>query len=543
MKRACLKNRNFNRNGFEKPIPIHNKKSGQYRTTSTYLFLLIFILSITTIFAQEVIVSGVVTSADDNMPLPGVNVIVQGTTQGTSTDFDGNYTISVNKGDVLEFSFIGFTEQFITVGNQTEINVAMEVDAQTLDEVVVVGYGTAQKRDLTGSIVSVKGDDIANRPSTNPVASIQGKVSGLTVVNSGKVGQNPDIRIRGTSSRYNVKPLFVVDGIFADDINFVNPNDIESVEVLKDASSLAIFGVRGANGVIIVTTKKAKNGEFTINFNSSIGVKNITGAPDMANAALFKELYDERLTNEGLAPFAFYDKFTGDTDWVDRITKKSALVQNNNVSIQNATEKNNISFGLGYRTEEGLRKDEKLERITLNLNNEYKFTDSFRMGITINGLRDKLPNDDGGYESALNATPIVEPIHFDTRPEFNGLYNQLPIEIGGPQIGNPALVADVIKNKQIAERYRFVGSLFAEVNFLKDFTFKASVYGDYNNFRKRSYVPIVGIYVSETDELENFNGNQITSVNQESKTEFNFQQDYLLSFKKEFGKHDVNAVA
>lgn len=506
------------------------------------IILLLFFLFSVSGFAQDLTVSGVVTSSEDNMPVPGVNVIVKGTTRGVSTDFDGNYTIEVKTGEVLEFSAVGFKTVAITISNQTTINVTMETDIASLDEVVVVGYGTARKRDLTGSIVSIKGEEIADKPATNPIASMQGKVSGLTVVNSGQLGQTPDIRIRGTSSRYNVSPLFVVDGIFADNIDFVNPNDIESIEVLKDASSLAIFGVRGANGVIIVTTKQAKLGKFTVNFNSSVGVKNITDAPNLADASLFKELYNEQLANEGAAPFSYYNVFTGDTDWVDRIANRSALIQTNNLSIQNSTEKNKLSFGLGYRLEEGLVKKEELQRITFNLNNEYKLTDDFKMGLTINGLQDKLPNT-GSFGSALNATPIVDPIHNDTRPEFNGLYNQLPVEIGGPQIGNPALVAEVTKNKSIAERYRFVGSLFAEVDFLKDFTFKASIYGDYNNFRSRGYIPIIGIYVSETDEIENFNGNQITRVNQSSSVVFNFQQDYLLSFKKEYGKHDVNAVA
>lgn len=506
---------------------------------SFLLILLVFYCS--TIFAQQIDVSGTVSDQSGN-PLPGASIIVKNSTIGAQTDFDGNFTLNnVSENATLVISYVGFTTVEMPINNQKILNITLMEDSETLDEVVVVGYGTAKKRDLTGSIVSVKGDDVADKPATNPIASIQGKVSGLTVVNSGRLGQSPDIRIRGTSSRYNVAPLYVVDGIFADNIDFVNPNDIQSIEVLKDASSLAIFGVRGANGVIIVTTKKAKSGMFTVNFNSTYGVKNITSAPDMADAALFKELYDEQLVNEGESPFPYYDKFTGDTDWVDQISNKSAAIQTNNLSIQNATEKNKISFGLGYRTEEGLIVKEKLERITLNLNNEYNLTKSFKMGVTINALRDKLPNS-GSFSSALNATPIVDPIHYDTRPEYNGLYNQLPVQIGGPQIGNPALVAEVTKNKSIAERYRFVSSLFAEINFLKDFTFKASVYGDYNNYRSRSYTPIVGIYVSETDEIDNFNGNQITRVNQSSSVAFNFQQDYLLSFKKEIGKHDINAV-
>lgn len=319
-------------------------------------------------FTQNITVSGVVTSTEDNMPIGGVNVIIKGTSRGASTDFDGNYSLEVKTGESLEFSYIGFKSQTITVSNKTTMNVALSPDIASLDEVVVVGYGTAKKRDLTGSIVSIKGEELADKPAANPIASLQGKVSGLTVVNSGSLGGNPDVRIRGTSSRYNVSPLYVVDGVFADDINFVNPNDIESIEVLKDASSLAVFGVRGANGVIIVTTKRAKNGEFTVNFNSSIGVKSMAGAPDMANASLFKELYNEQLINDGSAPFSYYDQFTGDTDWVNEITNKSAMVQNTNVSIQTASEKNKLSFGLGYRLEDGLVKNEELQRITFNLN-------------------------------------------------------------------------------------------------------------------------------------------------------------------------------
>ncbi|MDP5228864.1 MAG: TonB-dependent receptor [Cellulophaga sp.] len=509
---------------------------------SNVILTISFLLFQSLLFAQSTLsISGTVTDSS-GQPLPGASIVLKGTTSGTQTDFDGNFMLNnVTSNGVLVVSYIGYANKEVPVNNQTIINISLSDDAQSLDEVVVVGYGTAKKRDLTGSIVSISGSEVADRPATNPIASIQGRVAGLSVVNSGRIGQSPDIRIRGTSSRYNVSPLFVVDGIFADNIDFVNPNDIQSIEVLKDASSLAIFGVRGANGVIIVTTKKAKNGEFTVNLNSAIGFKNMTNAPDLANASLFRQLYDEQQANEGLAPFPFYDQFNGDTNWVDRITNKSALLQTTNLSLQNATEKNKLSFGLGYRSEDGLVKEENLQRITLNLTNEYNVTDKFRMGVTLNGLQDRLPNQ-GGFGSALNATPIVNPLHSDARPEFNGLYNQLPIQIGGPQIGNPALVAEVTKNKAIAQRYRFVGSLFAEVDFLKNFTFKATIFGDYNNFRSRSYTPIVPIYVAETDEIENFNGNQITRVNQSSGVSFNSQQDYLLSYKNTFGKHDLNLL-
>src|SRR5690606_12353328 len=440
-----------------------------------FLFLLSFLVCIPAVAQQTKTVTRTISDANQ-IPLPGAEVKVIGKEIFDVTNFDGEFTLNnVVVGDVFRVTFLGFIPQEFTISNENTYALNLQEDTGVLDEVVVIGYGTAQKRDLTGSIVTVSGDVVADKPSSNPVASLQGRVSGLSVVNSGRLGQEPDIRIRGTSSRYNTSPLYVVDGIFADDISFVNPNDIESIEVLKDASSLAIFGVRGANGVIIVTTKQAKRDVLTVNFNTSLGVKNIVGAPELADAALFRELYDERLSKEGLPPFSYYDSFTGDTDWVDVISNRDALIQTTNLSIQSSTEKNKISFGLGYRDEDGVIINEKLQRLTMNLNDELQLHENITLGLTVNGYRDRLPNE-GSFGSALNAAPIASPVLQDSRPEYNGLYYQMPIAIGGAQVGNPLLVAEVTKNKRVAERYRFVGNMFAEIDFLTDFTFKASVY-------------------------------------------------------------------
>ncbi|WP_430409334.1 SusC/RagA family TonB-linked outer membrane protein [Kordia sp.] len=506
-----------------------------------FTFLLFFIISFQ-IYGQDTLITGTIVSADDNSPIPGVNVIVKGTLRGANTNFDGEYSIKVSKGETLEFSALGFRSTSIEIKNQTTINIVLEVDIASLEQVVVVGYGSARKLDLTGSISIVKGDIIEDKPNANPVASLQGRVSGLSVVNSGQLGSQPDIRIRGTSSRYSSTPLYVVDGIFTNNIDYINPNDIESMQVLKDASSLAIFGVRGANGVIIVTTKQGKKGKLTVNLNTTTGFKQISNSPDLADRALFRELYDEQLANDGFPTFNFYDQFSGNTDWVDAISNNLGFFQTVNASVQSSTDKHKIYIGLGYRDEEGLIKDENLQRITLNLNNELKLSDNFKIGASVNVRRDKLPNT-GNFSSALNATPIVDAIHSDTRPEFNGLYNQLPVEIGGAQIANPLLVAEVTKNKAVSQRHRFVGNLFAELKFLKDFTFKATIYGDYENFTNRSYVPIVDIYSAETDEIVQFNGNQITSVNQQTTNAFNFQQDYILTYSKAINKHKFDLTA
>jgi TonB-dependent SusC/RagA subfamily outer membrane receptor len=219
------------------------------------LFLLFLIANIA--YGQAT-VSGVIKDSQSLIVLPGVTVNIKGKSIATQTDVTGNFSIAAEPTDELVFTFIGYTPQTIPVGDQTQINVFLDDESRALEEVVVIGYGTARKRDLTGSIETVKGSDVADKPSTNPIASIQGKVAGVQIVNSGRPGAEPDIRIRGTNSINGFKPLYVVDGVLNDNINFLNPADIESMEILKDPSSLAIFGVRGANGVIIVTTKTAK---------------------------------------------------------------------------------------------------------------------------------------------------------------------------------------------------------------------------------------------------------------------------------------------
>ena len=269
--------------------------------------------------AQQVTVSGTVTEEATGEPAIGGTVLVKGTTHGTVTDMDGNYSLPDVAGDAtLIFSYIGMQTLEEPVGGRTTINVTLSEDVQALEEVVVIGYGAARKRDLTGSIATVSASDIADRPTTNPLAAIQGKVSGVQVVNTGRAGQDPEIRIRGTNSITGHLPLYVVDGLFVDNISYLNPSDIESMEILKDASSLAIFGVRGANGVIIINTKRAKEGQTIVNINSSVGFKSVNDKVSLTNADQFKLLYNEQLVIQGASPFD-YTHWQANTNWQDEI--------------------------------------------------------------------------------------------------------------------------------------------------------------------------------------------------------------------------------
>ncbi len=269
--------------------------------------------------------------------LAGASVDAQGSTNGTSTDGNGNYTISVPSNGSLVFSYVGYSSQTIAVAGRTTINISLLTNTKTDDAVVVIGYGTARKIDLTGSVGQVKGTDIARQPNNNPIASIQGKVAGVTIVNSGVPGSTPTVRIRGINSTNNSGPLYVVDGIFQTSIDYLNPGDIESIDILKDPSSIAIFGLRGGNGVIVVTTKKAARGKTRINFQTQAGIQVVQKKIDVVDAAGFMQLYDSQLKNINAAPFD-YTSYKGNTNFQDAILRK-AFFNNNSLSISNTGDK------------------------------------------------------------------------------------------------------------------------------------------------------------------------------------------------------------
>lgn len=477
-------------------------------------------------------------SDKNGIGISGAIVVAVDSRSTSDTDFDGNFSIKAIVGEVLKISMVGFDA--IAVKATAEIMAVKMIGAKDteLKEVVVIGYGTAKKRDLAGSIVKVEGKLIADKPNTNPVASLQGRVSGLSIVNSGQPGAEPDVRIRGTVSRYNTKPLYVVDGIFTDNINFINANDIDSMEILKDPSSLAIFGVRGANGVIIISTKKAKEGKTTINYNTTLGIKSIVSKPSLTNAAQFKTLYDEQRVNEGAAPYAYYDKFAGNTDWIDVISNSNASIINHNMSISNGTEKNKFYLGVGYIQDEGLIDYENYKKFTFNLNNELQISDAIKVGVGFSGV-DARPAQLHSFDSALKATPIVKPYNSD-----KGAYNQLPTEIGGAQIDNPLLYVEGTRGTQLNRETRFVGNVFAEFKLFKDLKFRAAYYADLGYNKGRGYSPVFNIYAPETDELTlAFGGRAQTSVSQYSNNYEKTQQDYLFTYNKTFGSHNLTAMA
>lgn len=496
------------------------------------LMITLFTMSFYGYSQQEIEVKGVVTEEQTGNPAIGATVLVKGTSSGTVTNIDGEYTLSnVAPNATLEFSYIGMETIEVNVNGRTTINLTLSEDVQALDEVVVIGYGTAKKRDLTGSIVSVDAAEIADRPSSNPLASLQGKIAGVQVVNTGRAGQDPEIRVRETNSINGYKPLYVVDGLFSDNINYLNPADIESMEILKDPSSLAIFGVRGANGVIIVNTKRAKTGQTIVNFNTSMGFKEVIDKMPMANAAQFRELYDEQRVNQGLDPFN-YSNYDANTNWQDEIFQ-TGFITNNNVSITGASEKNRFYLGIGYSSEEGNIRHEKHTKVTVNASSDYDVTDFLRFGFQVNGSR-TTPPDARGVTGAIKAAPI-SPVYGP-----NGEMFQVLPDFQRAQVSNPLISIEALANTNISTNNRVAGNIYGEVDFLKNFSFKSTFSLDYSVGEGRRYSPILYVYNPDIPGEENVGTTE--SVSQSKSTRTVAQSDYILTYDKDYGDHSLTLM-
>lgn len=495
----------------------------------------LMLLVATALMAQSrTTVSGVVTDKSGEAII-GASVRVKGEeTKGGITDAEGRYRVEeVPAGATLIFSYIGMRPQEVAVGGRRVVDVTLEEDSRLLDEVVVVGYGSARKRDLTGSIVTVKADEIASRPSSNPLASIQGKVAGVQVVNTGRAGQDPEIRVRGTNSINGFRPLYVVDGLFTDNINYLNPADIESMEILKDPSSLAIFGVRGANGVIILTTKRAEVGKTTVNINSSVGWKAIHHRVALTDAAEFRQLYNEQLISQGSDPYN-YTLWNADTDWQDEIFRTGFLTKNN-VSISGAGQKSKFYLGLGYQMEEGSIKTEKLDKLTVNLNSEYSVADFLRFGFQVNGVRALYP-DAKGVSGALRAAPIAP-----THDAASGLIHTLP-DFQRAQVWNPLIETELRGRTNRSQNYRLAGNIFGEADLLKNLKFRATFSMDYSSSQSRSYSPLIYVYNPDVKGGKELISER-ESVNQSKSNSLAAQSDYVLTYIGQFGGHGLTLTA
>ncbi|WP_181305792.1 TonB-dependent receptor [Rufibacter sp. XAAS-G3-1] len=501
----------------------------------TLLTILLSLFLIPALHAQELLtVRGKITSGTPPENLIGASVQLKGSTLGTQTDVNGDYTLAnVPSTGVLVFSYLGYSPQEVAVNGRTTVNVQLQSTSNELEQVVVIGYGTQQKRDVTGSIVSLKAEEFEDVPVPNPLNALQGKAAGVLITNNGSPGSSPSIRIRGVGSINGVSPLYVVDGIFTNNIDFVNPNDIASMEILKDASSLAIFGLQGANGVIIITTKRAKQGETNINVNSYAGIQRVGQKIEVANAAQFKQLYNEQLTNLGQSPYDFeFNGYTANTDWQDQILRQNAFINNNSVSISTASERNSASLSLSYFNQEGLVKYDSYKRYTAHLRDEFTVNKHVKVGADLSLFRwDRTPAT-GSISGSLWAAPVYNPYH------ETGAYNSGPA-FQRAQVANPVAFMEINKGTNVSNGYRLVGSAFAEVKFLQNFTWRSTFFTDLGFNQSRGYTPIYSIGYG--DQRAQFN--DVSGVNQSKSTFTAWQQDHLLTYSKTFQeKHDVTVL-
>ena len=533
-------------------------------TSLTYKLLnnnLVVVMSTNSEENQAIRVTGKVTG-ENGETLAGATIQVKGGNTGTSTDNNGIYNITVDENATLIISNIGYETQEVKVNGRSVIDIKMVLSNRKADEVVVIGYGTAAKRDLTGSIAKVSGASIAAQPNTNPLASLQSKVSGLSIVNNADPGSTPDVRIRGTISIGSVNPTYIIDGIFSDNMDFVNPNEIESIEILKDPSSLAVFGFKGAAGAIVVTTKRAKSGQINISLNSTIGVKKLVDKIQLANGDQFRSLVsfeannrvEDDPSNNSLLNFVNnvggpgMNAYTGNTDWIEAVTRK-AIFNTNNLNVDAATDRNRFHMGIGYTYDEGLVKYTKYERLNINVSDEYKLSSKIKVGFNVIATRERLPYGSGALENARRALPIVSA---DTRQFLvknpygvdsinSNLYSSTPIIQNSET--NPLATLEYNHDKKIDYRYRYVGNVFVDVNITKALSAKATWYANISNEDDRTYTPLYYLYdPTFTPGTEPFLKNRLTAVQQNLTNTKVFQQDYVLSYKKKFGNHSLNAT-
>lgn len=499
-------------------------------TKTPVLIAFCCLLFITTAFAQNTTVTGVVTDGLARVSLPGTSVVIKGTTNGTQTDVNGKFSINAPANAILVFTSIGYDKQEIAVNGKTEVNVTMVSTTQQLNQVVVVGYGTQRKRDLTGAISSVKGEDISKFTVTNPIAALQGNVAGLSVVNSGTPGASPVVRIRGIASTTTADPLYVVDGLLQTNIDFLNPNDIETIDLLKDASSTAIYGLRGANGVIAITTKRAAKGKTSVSFQTNVGVQHVNNKIDVVDAAGFKKLYSAQLANLNAAPFD-YTNYNADTHWQDLILQ-NAVINTNNLTVSNNNDKSTTVFNVGYSNQDGVVKYGNYKKYLVRLSEEIKLNSNIKVGGSMNGFKWSQDPTAVGLNSGVYAAPIAP-----VQQPGTGLYYTMP-SFQRAQVGNPLYAIDRGRGNSLNGGYRINGNVFAEVRFLKDFVFRSTFYTDlgFNNARSYSGLPytVVNLGEGSTPTATFFDNTVRTSVSQSANEYRSFQQDHVLTYDKEF---------
>ncbi|MFS4492290.1 SusC/RagA family TonB-linked outer membrane protein [Maribacter sp. 2308TA10-17] len=507
-------------------------------------------------------ITGTVTDADGS-PLPGANVLVKGTTNGTQTDFDGNFTINADSDATLVFSYIGFASQEVAVGGQSTINVSLAEDASQLEEVVVLGYATQTRGDVTGSVSSVDISEAVKAPIVNAAEALQGRVTGVTVINNGNPGAAPKINIRGFGTANNTNPLFIIDGVQTDNasvLNSINPNDIDQMNVLKDGAA-AIYGARAANGVVIITTKGGgyNMNEAEISVDVYSGFSQAANLPGLLNAQQHGDMLFQSAANDGVTDYSHpqygsgasavvpsvlngstyvtsYDPelvsspivvpvTPGGTDWLDAIFR-TAPTQNASVSVSNGNESGKYFFSANYLNRDGIQLETGFKQAVVRANTEFKIGKHVTIGEHMSASFSDTRN--GNFvEDALRMSPLV-PVR-DAEGRFAGSFNTL----GTANTRNP--VAQLVRGKDNFNKlFRVFGDVYLSAKLFDGFTVKTTLAGNIEAYNGRVFNAL------DPEHGEPLTTNTLTERNNNG---FNWTWTNTMNYAKQFGDHSINAIA
>lgn len=506
------------------------------------LIFTFFVFSMISIGAYAQQATGNVVD-ESGLPLPGVN-IVSDSGKNAITDFDGNFKIDAANGEKLTFTMIGYATRTVTATGST-LKVSMAEEVNKLNEVVVVGYGTRKLGAVTGSVSLIKSEDIVKTPAKSAIQAIQGKAAGVNIITNDEPGAKPAIRIRGLGTLLgNRNPLYIINGVEAYSMDGISSNDIESINILKDASSLATYGQKGANGVVIVTTKRGKKGEMKISFDSYYGQKSELNKVKMADSYRFAYYSNSALGT----PEYFRSSQPYNTDWFEEITQKGE-VTNNSISVSGASENTNYNFGITHYTEKGILLGSEYKRTNFVNRNEYTLLNgNLKITHFVNGsLSHNTPKPLSAFTNAYKQAPIV-PVRYP-----NGQFG-VPLlnldtglnDLDGTNyirynnVGNP--VAQLYYTNDKTKGFELIGSIAAELKLYKDLTYTSSFGATASWNKSYSFVPIQAISDSQSP-INPINNARYNSLKQTRTEGYDWNWDNYLTYKKEWENHDLTVVA
>ncbi|AWG20192.1 SusC/RagA family TonB-linked outer membrane protein [Flavobacterium faecale] len=527
----------------------------------TLSLLVILLFNLAAVAQDRYKLTGTVLAASDNLPIPGVNVNIAKSKKGVSTDFDGKYTIDVKKGDILRFSYLGFTSQVQIINNQQNINIVLKENANLLDDVVVIGYGTQKKSHLTGAISKVTNDDLDQIAVSRVDDALVGQVSGVNIqATDGEAGAAPTITIRGVGSMAgDSTPLIVVDGIIVDSsfLGSLNMNNVESFEILKDAASSSIYGSKGSNGIIMITMKSGVAGKTKINYSTYTGIKTArkSEAYGYTTADWAKKQTDAGLT---LSPYTVAQLQIGtDRSWQD-VFFETGVITNHSISLRGGNDKTKFATSLNYTNDEGvllldnykkygarLKVDSKIsDKITIGANLSPSFTTRRRFSENIHNVARHQPwlpiyhteetlrfIDPNGVYAGLVPGDYARMVHFEMFDlDGDGQINDKLQNIGNSNNQNP--YARVAERNRTDKKFQLYGSFYGQYNILKDLTFKSTLAGSYDDTKRTDYLGTLGkesptdAYMTEIAQKENY-----------------IIFDNFFNYNKSIGKHDIGVTA